>query len=35
MRRIEEVKQEFTDLLNGAVEVANTLTVGSVLPQGI
>ena len=30
---IEEVKQEFTDLLNGAVEVANTLTVGSVLPD--
>ena len=28
---IEEVKQEFTDLLNGAVEVANTLTVGRVL----
>ena len=24
---IEEVKQEFTDLLNGAVEVANTITV--------
>ena len=29
---IEEVK-EFTDLLNGSVEVANTLTVGSVLPD--
>ena len=28
---IEEVKQDFTDLLNGGVEVANTLTVGSVL----
>ena len=30
---IHEVKQEFTDLLNGAEEVENTLTVGSVLPD--